>query len=52
MLLHEGTRVEILDSVVAVADSAASTWLDVRIDNTHRAWLNSADAERIVATRH
>ena len=51
MLLHEGTRVEIIDSVKAVADSTASLWLDVRVDNEHRAWLNAADAQRVVSPK-
>ncbi len=47
MLLHEGTRVVILDSVKAVADSVPAMWYDVEIDNAHRAWINSADVERV-----
>lgn len=45
MLLHEGTKVEILDSVRNSSDS--TLWLDVRVDNTHRAWIDAADVERI-----
>lgn len=52
MLLHEGTRVEILDSVATPADTAARMWLDVRVDNEHRAWLNAAHAERVVTPKH
>lgn len=48
MLLHEGTRVTILDSVRSTgADTVPTMWYDVQIDNEHRAWLNSRDAERI-----
>lgn len=47
MLLHEGTKVEILDSVQNRADSIPSLWLDVRVDNTHRAWVKASDVERI-----
>ena len=47
MLLHEGTRVEILDSVRNPADTVAPFWLDVQVDNTHRAWINARDVERI-----
>lgn len=47
MLLHEGTRVEILDSVRNPADTVAPLWLDVQVDNTHRAWINARDVERI-----
>lgn len=44
MLLHEGTKVEILDSVT---DLNKTKWYDVKVDNNHRAWLNSQDAEKI-----
>ncbi len=47
MLLHEGTKVEILDSVQNKADSVPSLWLDVRVDNSHRAWIKASDVERI-----
>lgn len=47
MLLHEGTTVRLIDSVRSVADSVPSLWLDVEVDNTHRAWINSADVQRI-----
>lgn len=47
MLLHEGTKVTIIDSVLNHADSVPSLWLDVNVDNTHRAWINAADVERI-----
>ncbi|MCM1028392.1 MAG: tetratricopeptide repeat protein [Pseudoflavonifractor sp.] len=47
MLLHEGTLLEIIDSVAAPADTTGLKWLDVRIDNHHRAWIRSSDVERI-----
>lgn len=47
MLLHEGTRVEILDSVRSTTDSINSLWYDVQVDNTHRAWINAAAIEKI-----
>lgn len=47
MLLHEGTKVEILDSLTTRSDSTATRWYDVRVDNDHRAWINAADVERI-----
>lgn len=47
MLLHEGTRVEILDSVHSTTDSVKSLWYDVQVDNTHRAWINAAAVEKI-----
>lgn len=47
ILLHEGTRVEILDSVATPGDSLNPMWLDVSVDNTHRAWISATDVERI-----
>lgn len=47
MLLHEGTKVEILDSVSTRTDTTAVKWYDVRIDNEHRAWIRASDIERI-----
>lgn len=47
MLLHEGARVEILDSVASPVDSVKTMWYDVQFDNDHRAWINSHDVEII-----
>lgn len=47
MLLHEGTKVEILDSVSTTIDSIATKWYDVKVDNSHRAWINSRAIEKI-----
>lgn len=47
MLLHEGTRVRILDSVAAPGDTTGLKWYDVSIDNHHRAWIKSTDLEII-----
>ncbi len=47
MLLHEGTKVTILDSVRSTTDSINSLWYDVEVDNTHRAWINAAAVEKI-----
>lgn len=47
MLLHEGTRVMILDSVRSTTDSINSLWYDVQVDNAHRAWINAAAVEKI-----
>ncbi len=47
MLLHEGTKLEILDSISVQNDSTGLKWLDVQIDNNHRAWIKSSDIERI-----
>lgn len=47
MLLHEGAKVTILDSIASPTDSLKSVWYDVRFDNEHRAWINSKDVEII-----
>lgn len=47
ILLHEGTVVEIIDSVATPADTINPVWLDVRIDNVNRAWISKRDIERI-----
>lgn len=47
MLLHEGTKVTILDSVRSTTDSIQSLWYDVEVDNAHRAWINSAAVKKI-----
>ena len=47
MLLHEGTKVEIKDSISAQNDTTGLKWLDVQVDNNHRAWIKSSDVERI-----
>lgn len=45
--IHEGTRVEIIDSVATPDDPASPMWYNVKINNSTRAWLRSADVERI-----
>lgn len=47
MLLHEGTKVLIIDSVSVRSDSIQNVWYDVSIDANHRAWINSNDVEKI-----
>ncbi len=47
MLLHEGTKIRILDSVQSMTDSVKTTWYDAEIDNNHRAWINSHAVEII-----
>ena len=44
-LLHEGTKVEIVDSVMPAGDNA-DAWYEVRVGNA-RAWVNGRDIERI-----
>ncbi len=48
MLLHEGIKVQIMDSVSVKTDSVSNVWYDVSIDANHRAWINSKDIEKIV----
>lgn len=48
MLLHEGTKVKIIRSISQSGDSTGQTWLEVEVDNRHRAWINSSDIEKIV----
>lgn len=48
MLLHEGTKVQVLDSVRSTTDTIGKgCWYDVRIDNAHRAWINSTAVTKI-----
>lgn len=44
MMLHEGTMVEIIDTIDS---NTGSAWYHVRIDNNHTAWINAADVTRI-----
>ncbi len=44
-LLHEGTKVEVIDSVSSPGDSGK--WLEVRVPTGERAWIKSSDLERI-----
>jgi tetratricopeptide (TPR) repeat protein len=45
--IHEGTKVEIVDSVATPDDPDSGKWYDVKINNSTRAWLRAADVERI-----
>lgn len=45
--IHEGTRVEIVDSMETPDDPSAKMWYDVKINNSTRAWLRATDVERI-----
>ena len=47
MLLHAGTKLHILDSITSRTDSLNMTWYDVEVDNEHRAWISSADVEKV-----
>lgn len=45
--LHEGTTVEIVDSVPTPDDPVSPMWYNVKINNATKAWLRSSDVERI-----
>lgn len=47
MLLHEGTKVQITDSLRSGSDSTAIVWYAVDVDNNHSAWISSRDVEMI-----
>lgn len=47
-MLNEGTKVEIVDSVVTAAVGGESVkWLDVKADEQHRAWIRASEVEEI-----
>lgn len=45
MLLHEGTKLQILDSIPGTGNDRM--WYDVKVDNSHRAWISSQAIEII-----
>lgn len=45
-LLHEGTKVTILDSISGHA-GLGGAWYDVAVDREHRAWIHSENVEKI-----
>lgn len=45
--IHEGTEVEILDSLATPDDPSVPLWYDVKINNTSRAWLPASDVEKV-----
>ncbi len=45
--VHEGTVVEIVDSMAIPGESSSPLWYDVKINNSTRAWVRSADVEKI-----
>lgn len=45
--LHEGAVVEIVDSVKQLSDSIPSMWLEVKVGDVGRGWINGADVERL-----
>ena len=46
-LLHEGTRLEIVDSLTTTNSDVRTKWYEVMVDHEHRAWINSNDVEKI-----
>lgn len=45
--IHEGTKVEITDSVPTPDDPVSKTWYNVKINKGTKAWLRASDVERI-----
>lgn len=45
--IHEGTVLEITDSLTMPGETASPKWYDVKINNSTRAWVNAADVEQI-----
>lgn len=45
--IHEGTLVEIIDSVATPEDPSSPIWYNVKINNATKAWLRGSDVERI-----
>lgn len=45
--IHEGTKVQIVDSVATPDDPVSPKWYNVKINNGTKAWLRASDVERI-----
>ena len=45
--IHEGTSVEIIDSIATPDDPVSPKWYNVSINNNTKAWLRASDVERI-----
>ena len=45
--LHEGTKVEIVDSVATPDDPVSPQWYKIRINGSNAAWLRATDVTRI-----
>ena len=45
--LHEGTRLEIVDSLRNNSDTENPLWYEVKVDNLHRAWISAKNVEKI-----
>lgn len=46
-LIHEGTKLRIIDSLNTRVDSASTKWYKVEIDRTHQGWLQQQTIEKI-----
>lgn len=38
-VLHEGTKVEVIDSVATPMDATSTMWYEVKVGSEHRAWI-------------
>ena len=47
MTLHEGYKIELVDSVKVTADSITTMWYNAKTDADNRAWIKSSDIEVI-----
>lgn len=45
--IHEGTKIEIIDSLSTPDDPISPKWYNVKINNSTKAWVKSVDVERI-----
>lgn len=45
--IHEGTRVEIIDSVATPDDPVSPKWYNIKLNNSTKAWVRASDVERI-----
>lgn len=45
--LHEGTKVEIIDSLLTPDDPVTGKWYEVKINNSTRAWIDASALEKI-----
>ncbi|MDE6277081.1 MAG: tetratricopeptide repeat protein [Muribaculaceae bacterium] len=45
--IHEGTKVEIIDSLSTPDDPTSPKWYNVKINNSTKAWLKAIDVEKI-----
>lgn len=45
--VHEGTRLEVIDSLSITSNGASSLWYDVKVNNSTRAWVKASDIEKI-----